>query len=470
MTACSPKIPLEIIILAAGQGTRMQSTRAKVLHTIGGRAMLDHLLMSCLDLNPSAIHIVVGANKARVIEWVGQWQDSACIAPMPRIQCVEQSKQLGTGHAVMQALNFVGSASRVLVMNGDTPLVLPATLRQVARLQGGLNLMTVTTDTPRAMGRIIRDAAAKVLKIVEFKDATAAEKKVAEVNTNCLCAGASELLMWLQETNSDNAQNEFYLPDVVAVAVAHGETITTVAPSTQTEVYDVNDKQDLARAERIYQQRQVEKILDAGVTVFDPARVDVRGNCSFGCDCSVDINVIFAGAVKIGNEVKIGANTIIRDAVIGDGTTIEANTVIESSRIGKQCNIGPFARIRPESDIDDRVRIGGFVEIKKSRIKQNSVVAHLSYIGDSVVGENVNIGAGVITCNYDGANKHQTVIGDDVFVGAGVKLVAPLKIANGATIGAGSTITDNVESGVLAVGRSRQKSIENWKRPGAKKS
>ena len=464
-------MPLEIIILAAGQGKRMKSRHPKVLHTIGGRPMLAHLLDTCSGLHPRAIHVIVGAGKEQVMAFVEQYRKHAgggrkgAANKLPRISCVEQKKQLGTGHAVMQALPDVGKRSDVLVLNGDTPLVKRSTLKRVTSTRDNVNLLTVEPDDPRRMGRILRDESGQICGIVEYRDATAAQRQIREVNTNCLCTSARQLSAWLTRIRPKNAQGEYYLTDVISLAVGDGVSIRGISPTHTWETPDVNNRQDLAALERQYQKIQVAKLMDAGVTILDPARIDIRGQCRTGMDCTMDINVVLEGFVRMGHNVSVGPNCVIRDTVNGDGSVIEANSVIENARIGRNCTIGPFARVRPGTDLDDDVRIGNFVETKNSRIRKGSKANHLSYVGDSDVGTSVNIGAGVITCNYDGANKHRTRIGNNVFVGSDSQLVAPVEIADGATIGAGSTITDNVGSNALAVSRARQRSVSNWKRP-----
>ena len=458
-------MPVEIIILAAGQGKRMQSDLPKVLHSVGGKPMLQHLLETASKLKPKRIHVVVGHAKKQVISTIEKCMPA--LASGNLINWVEQKKQLGTGHAVKQALPAIKENPSVLILNGDCPLISVKTLRRITRLKQGkqLNLLTVTLDDPTGMGRIVRDQKNKITGIVEEKDTDAQQKKIRETNTNCLCVNRENLWNWLSSVNRKNAQKEYYLTDVIASSVKDGATVKSINPDVHTETLGVNNKTDLSRLERIYQLNNAEMLMNQGVTLLDPHRFDLRGTCKFGNDCVVDINVILQGHVRVGNAVTISPNSIIKDAVIGDGCVIEANSVIENAKIGKGCSIGPFARIRPETELKNDVRIGNFVEIKKSVIKEQSKVNHLSYVGDSKVGRNVNIGAGVITCNYDGANKHQTHIGDDVFVGSDSQLVAPVKIDDGATIGAGSTITDDVKSNALAVSRSRQRAVNNWKRP-----
>ncbi len=456
-------MPLEIIILAAGQGTRMHSDLPKALHRVGGKPMLQHLLETATGLKPARIHVVVGYGKTQVISVIEQNCPYLISDKQPR--WVEQARQQGTGHAVMQALPDIAGDSSVLILNGDVPLISLETLKRVVAHGENLNLLTVSLDDPHAMGRIIRNDQNAIIGIIEEKDATKAQKNIMEVNTNCLCARAHQLNRWLTSINSTNAQNEFYLTDAIEYAVRDGVSIQSISPDSYTETLGVNSKADLGRLERIYQLQVAEKLMQQGITLLDHSRFDLRGTCDFGKDCVVDINVILEGRVKLGDGVMIGPNTIIRNSTIGENCMIEANSLVDNAVVGRNCRIGPFARIRPGTVLEDEVRIGNFVEVKNSLIKDQSKVNHLSYVGDSEVGKHVNLGAGVITCNYDGANKHKTVIGDDVFVGSSSQLVAPLTIADGATIGAGSTITHDVTRDSLAVARVRQRSVRNWKRP-----
>lgn len=452
---------LELVILAAGQGKRMHSDLPKVLHCVGGKPMLAHLLDTVSQLNPDAIHIVVGHGKGRIIEDI----ENRLSSTKNLINWVEQSDQLGTGHAVMQALPHIDPKNPVMILNGDVPLISLETLISISKPGNNLNLLTVITPKPFGLGRIVRNKADEIIGIVEEKDADEDQKKIQEVNLNCLCAKASHLSDWLPSIECNNAQKEYYLTDAVACAVASKIKIVGIDANSVSETLGVNSKSDLSKLERIYQNNVAEILMASGVSILDPNRFDLRGTCKFGTDCLLDINVILEGNVEFGDDVKVGPNTVIRNSSIGDGCVIEANSVIDNAKIGKNCNIGPFARIRPETTLEDGVRIGNFVEIKKSNIKSKSKVNHLSYVGDSELGSNVNVGAGVITCNYDGANKHKTVIGNDVFVGSDSQLIAPVEIGDGATIGAGSTITDHVKAGNLAVSRGNQRSIENWRRP-----
>lgn len=457
---------IEIIILAAGQGRRMYSDLPKVLHPVGGIPMLQHLLQTAIGLKPDRIHVVIGHGGAQVKSVIEQ-QCPALVSGRQLIW-VEQVRQRGTGHAVMQALPDIKGNPSVLILNGDAPLITSETLRRVARHGENLNLLTASLDNPQGMGRIVRDDKNRIIRIVEEKDATTSQKEITETNTNCLCVKADPLSRWLSSIDSENAQNEFYLTDAIACAVRDGVTVTGISPDSHSETLGVNNKVDLGRLERIYQLQLAGKLMSEGVTLLDHSRFDLRGTCSFGNNCVVDINVILEGRVKVGDGVVIGPNTIIRNTTIGENCVIEANSVIDNAVVGGNCRIGPFARIRPATVLEEGVRIGNFVEIKNSVIKDQSKVSHLSYVGDSEIGENVNIGAGTITCNYDGENKHKTVIGNDVFVGSASQLIAPLRIADGATIGAGSTITDDITNDSLVIGRARQFSVRNWKRPGKK--
>ena len=455
---------LDIIILAAGKGKRMRSSLPKVLHPIGGRPLLVHLLETAARLKPNRLHVVVGHARDEVVSGI-----SKALSNKPKvlelIRWVEQKEQRGTGHAVQQALPRIKAGATVLVLNGDVPLLSVQTLRKVANAGDGMKLLTVELDDPTGLGRIVRDQRQRITGIVEEKDATPVQRRILEVNTNCLAMSCSKLRKMLNRIRDDNAQGEFYLTDVLGEAVKAGIAVKTVSTADPDEVLGVNSKAELARLERRYQQNQAQALLDRGVMLMDPARIDVRGTCTFGNDCLVDVNAIFEGEVKVGNGVRIGPNCLIRDSIIGDDCVIEANSVIDSARLSAGCSIGPFARIRPGTNLAEQARIGNFVEIKKSDIGRGSKVNHLAYVGDSEVGREVNIGAGVITCNYDGANKHKTVIEDGVFVGSDSQLVAPVHVGRNATIGAGSTITDDVKDGSLAVSRARQRGIGNWKRP-----
>lgn len=448
---------LSIVILAAGKGTRMRSALPKVLHPVGERALLEHVIDTAKGLGAEEICVVYGHGGEIVPQTL-----AAC-----NVNWVLQDQQLGTGHAVAQALPHIKTGNDVLVLYGDVPLTAQHTLTQLmAEYQRtGFGLLTVTLDDPTGYGRIVRDGAAKVASIVEHKDASSDELAICEVNTGILAASRDKLEAWLSNLNNNNAQGEYYLTDAIAMAVKDGLEVATSQPDAEYEVLGVNNKRQLAILERHYQQLKAESLMDAGVTLRDPARIDVRGNLECGQDVEIDVNVVFEGVVTIGEGTKIGANCVIRNSTIGAGVTILENTVIDQAIVGNDSKVGPFARLRPETELATATHIGNFVEIKKAQIGHGSKVNHLSYVGDASVGKNVNIGAGTITCNYDGANKYLTEIGNDVFVGSDTQLIAPVKVGDGATIGAGSTITKEVASGVLALSRSKQTTIENWQRP-----
>ncbi len=445
----------DIVILAAGQGTRMRSAVPKVLHRLGGKPLLQHVYETAAGLSPQTLTIVYGH---------GGEQVRRCFADWP-VEWVEQSRQLGTGHAVQQALPFL-TQDVVLVLYGDVPLLRRETLQRLLAAAGEnrLALLTVTLADPTGYGRIVRDEGGCVRRIVEEKDADPDERTIREVNTGILAIPLRNLRDWLTRLDNDNAQGEYYLTDVIAMAVADGVAVETVAADPD-EVQGVNDKRQLARLERIYQRRQADTLMEQGVTLADPARFDVRGEVSAGRDVEIDVNVVLEGRVRLGDRVRIGAGTVVRDADVGDDVEILPHCVIDGVRIGPGSRIGPFARLRPETVLADHVHIGNFVEIKKSHVGTGSKINHLSYVGDSEVGSGVNIGAGTITCNYDGVNKHRTVIEDGAFIGSDTQLVAPVRIGRDATIGAGSTITRDAPEGKLTLSRSRQITVDDWQRP-----
>jgi len=450
-----------IIILAAGQGSRMRSKLPKVLHTLANRSLLGHVYAAAKRLKPKKTCIVYGHGGDLVREHL-QDQD---------LDWAEQIEQLGTGHAVAQAMPLIPETGKVLILYGDVPLIKSSTLEAMldACSDTEMSLLTIELDDPQGYGRIVRDSDKNVSRIVEHKDANSAEQAIHEINTGIMCVSAMQLRQWLAKLGNNNAQGEYYLTDVIAMAVSDKITINTVSAVNSHEVEGINDRIQLARLERYYQAMQAEKLMQQGVTLRDPARVDVRGNVTCGQDVVIDINVIIEGKVDIGEGAQIGPNVILKNCSIGSGSIIEANCVIEQASVGKECNVGPFARLRPGAKLANKAKVGNFVEIKNADIGEGSKVNHLSYIGDTTMGSNVNIGAGTITCNYDGANKHETIIGDNVFVGSNTAMVAPIKLGNGATIGAGSTITSDTDEGVLTLTRSKQKSITGWKRPTKKK-
>ena len=433
----------------------MRSSQPKVLQPLGGRPMLAHVLDTAQALSPAATHVVVGhgadAVKARFAEAPVHW--------------VLQNEQRGTGHAVQQALPGIPDDARVLILYGDVPLLTRQTLGALVDTDGPALLSVVLPD-PSGYGRILRDEDGAVSAIVEHKDANPQQLSIDETNTGVMAARASRLKDWLSRVNSDNAQGEVYLTDVVELAVGDGRTVEVVQASDPEEVAGVNDRAQLAAAERVLQRRCATALLDAGVTLLDPARFDQRGRVSVGEDVVIDINVILEGDVELGDGVEIGPNCVIRNARIGDGTIVHAQTVIEDAEVGPSCQIGPFARLRPGTVLVGDNRIGNFVETKKARLDQGAKAGHLAYLGDASIGKRVNVSAGVITCNYDGANKHQTVVGDDAFLGTDSQLVAPVRIGERAYIAAGSTITRNAPDDALTICRARgQKSIPGWRKP-----
>ena len=449
-----------VVILAAGKGTRMNSDLPKVLHPLAGQPMLGHVIDTARGLPDTRIHAVVGFGAEQVRE---------SFAHDPGITWVTQAQQLGTGHAVAQAMPGIPNDDDavVLVLCGDVPLTKLETLQDLVTHADPrtLSLLTLETANPFGLGRIIRDANGKVAAIVEEKDATDEQRRITEINSGIMAIPARRLAGWLERIDNRNRQGEYYLTDVIALAVADGCTIHTRVIHDDFEVQGVNDKQQLARLERHLQMRRANALMKAGVTLADPARVDIRGELVCGRDVTIDVNAVFEGSVSLGDRVSIEPNVVIRDAVIGNDTVIHANTHIDGARISAACSVGPFARIRPGTVLQDGAKVGNFVEIKKSVIGKGSKANHFAYIGDAEVGDGVNIGAGTIFCNYDGVNKHRTVIGDGVFIGSNSTLVAPITIAAGAFVAAGSTINSNVPEEHLAVGRGRQRNIAGWQRP-----
>jgi bifunctional UDP-N-acetylglucosamine pyrophosphorylase / glucosamine-1-phosphate N-acetyltransferase len=448
---------LSIIILAAGQGTRMKSSLPKILHPLAGRALLEHVYIAATRLEASKIHVVYGYGGEKILTDLSHLD----------VSWVEQTAQLGTGHAVAQAIDAVPSTDEVLILYGDVPLITHETLAHLILVSRdtGFSLLTSYIDDPRGYGRIIRDNKGDITSIVEEKDATEEQRAVCEINTGMMCVKAKWLKQWLANLDNANSQGEYYLTDVIKMAVDEGIIIESIKSESVLEIQGVNDRRQLAELERYYQMIQAHHLMNQGVTLMDPHRFDLRGDLETGKDIIIDINTIIEGSVSIGNNVSIGPNCHIKDADIGDNVVIQSNSVIDNAVIGKHCIIGPFARIRPQTRLADNVHIGNFVEIKKSHINDGTKINHLSYIGDSEIGKNTNIGAGSITCNYDGAHKHKTTIGDNVFVGSDTQLVAPVSIGNNVTIGAGTTVTKDVKENMLTVSRAEQKIIKGWKRP-----
>ncbi len=449
---------LQTIILAAGQGKRMRSSVPKVLHKIGGKALLAHVHDLAMQLGDNSVNVIYGHGGDQVRTTLGEL----------KTEWTEQKEQLGTGHAVMQVSNWIDNASTVLILYGDVPLLKLETVTKLIEYadKGGMGLLTVSLDDPTGYGRIERNANGDVTSIVEEKDANLEQREIREVNTGILAVNGNRLLGWLNQLTNQNAQGEYYLTDIIALAVADSVTIETTQPADQNEVLGINNRLQLAQLERVYQMLQAQALMESGITLLDPSRFDLRGEIvSHGQDVEIDVNVLIEGQVKLGERVKIGPNVIIKDSHIGDDVEIFANSLIDRANIGAGSHIGPFARIRPESTLGEYVHIGNFVEIKKTTVGNSTKINHLSYIGDSIIGSNVNVGAGTITCNYDGANKHLTIIEDGAFIGSDTQLVAPVKIGRNATIGAGSTITKNAPDGQLTLSRSKQDSIPGWQRP-----
>ena len=448
---------LGVVILAAGQGSRMRSNLPKVLHKLAGKPLLTHVVDTADAIHSEHTTIVYGH---------GGEQVKSALSDRPLEWC-EQLQQLGTGHAVMQAMPGLANVDKVMVLYGDVPLISESTLTQLltAAKETELALLTVKLDNPMGYGRIVRNADNQVCKIVEQKDASSAELTINEVNTGILAVDRSCLKRWLDRTDNSNAQEEYYLTDIIELAVDDGVNVATVNPSSEEEVMGVNDRLQLAQLERHFQRQQAEDIMRAGATLADPNRFDCRGSLTTGKDVTIDVNVVIEGDVVLGDGVTVGSNCLLKNCTIAAHSEILSNCIIEESQVGEASVIGPFARLRPETRLAEKSKIGNFVEIKKSVIGIGSKVNHLSYIGDSTIGANVNIGAGTITCNYDGANKHQTIIGDDVFVGSDSQLVAPVEIGAGTTIGAGSTITKSTSAGKLTLSRAKQLTIDGWQRP-----
>jgi bifunctional UDP-N-acetylglucosamine pyrophosphorylase/glucosamine-1-phosphate N-acetyltransferase len=448
---------LGILILAAGEGTRMQSRLPKVLHWLAGKPLLRHVIETARNITPDEITIVYGHGGEQVLDELDA----------DDLDWVEQKERLGTGHAVMQAIPNLQQVDQVLILYGDVPLISGPTLVSMlgALRTTDLALLTVDLPDPTGYGRIVRDRDDRVVRIVEQKDASERELEICEINTGIMAVRRDRLETWLGRLENLNAQNEYYLTDIIAMAVAESVNIQVVHPFCEEEVMGVNDRIQLAYLERYYQTQRANQLMQSGVTLSDPARIDIRGSLKTGKDVFLDINTLFKGEVVLSDGVKVGPNVIIKNSTIGENTEIFANSVIEDAVIGADCRIGPFARIRPETRLADSVHVGNFVELKKSQVAAKSKINHLSYVGDTTVGSEVNIGAGTITCNYDGANKYRTVIGDRAFIGSDTQLVAPVTVAEGSTIGAGSTITRDTPADTLTLSRSKQVSIEGWQRP-----
>ena len=448
---------MEVIVLAAGQGKRMRSVLPKVLQPLAAKPMLAHVLDTARTLEARRIVVVYGHGGEVVREALDA----------PDLAWARQDPPQGTGHAVQQAMPLVEDGDTALILYGDVPLIGVPTLQRLmaAASDTALALLTVSMDNPTGYGRILRDGAGKVTRIVEEKDATADERQVREVNTGILAAPVTRLRQWLGKLKNDNAQGEYYLTDIIAMAVADGLDVVTTQPDAFEETLGVNNKTQLAELERIHQRNIARSLTDAGVTVIDPARLDVRGSLECGRDVEIDINCVFEGTVVLGDGVRIGANCIVRDATLGAGTRVAPFSQIEDTITGEACIIGPYARTRPGTVLGNDVHLGNFVEVKNSTIADHSKANHLAYVGDADIGQRVNVGAGTITCNYDGANKFRTVIEDDVFIGSDTQLVAPVRVGKGATLGAGTTLTKDAPAEQLTVSRAKQISLAGWQRP-----
>jgi bifunctional UDP-N-acetylglucosamine pyrophosphorylase/glucosamine-1-phosphate N-acetyltransferase len=454
-------MPLSIVILAAGQGKRMHSDLPKVLQPLGGATVLEQLMRTVATLDAREVRVVYGHGGERVRDTLKHLS----------VRWVLQAEQLGTGHAVKQALPGIADDDTLLVLYGDVPLVRSATLKKLiaAAGMGRLVVLTARLEDPAGYGRILRDEAGRVTRIVEHKDASPAELELDEVNTGLLACRAAQLRAWLGRIQNKNAQKEYYLTDVIAMAVADGVAVDGIEASEESEVSGINDKQQLAAAETVLRHETATGLMQKGLTLRDPARFDLRGELEFGRDTVIDVNCILEGKVKLGARVKIGPHVVLKDCEIGDDTEVLSHCVLDGAKIGARVRIGPFARIRPGAELADEVHVGNFVEVKNSRLGRGSKANHLAYVGDAKVGERVNISAGVITCNYDGVNKHTTVIEDDAFVGSDTTLIAPVTVGAGAYVAAGSTVSRDAPAGQLTIGRARQESKPDWKRPAKKK-
>ena len=447
---------LEVIILAAGQGSRMQSSTPKVLHTLAGRPLVTHVLQAARRLNADRIHVVVGYGAEAV--------NSAVAAA--DVQCHLQAEQLGTGHAVKQAIGSCEPTSTVVVLFGDVPLITERALTSVlAKAETGVAMLSATLANPAGYGRVVRSSDGEFVAVVEEKDATPEQRALQEINTGVLAATAERLAGWLDQVGNQNAQAEYYLPDVLGLASKEGMPVEVVCSDDDFDTLGVNTPQQLEHLERLHQGALADQLMSGGVRVSDRARLDIRGRLQCGRDVRIDINVVIEGEVVLGDGVSIGANCILRDTQVGDGTQILPFSYLVGASVSAGAVIGPYARLRPGSVIDEKAKVGNFVEVKNAHIGKGAKASHLSYLGDADIGPGANVGAGTITCNYDGAEKHRTVLGEKVFVGSNSTLVAPLTIESGGFIAAGSTVTDDVKADQLAVARGRQRNVDGWQRP-----
>jgi bifunctional UDP-N-acetylglucosamine pyrophosphorylase / glucosamine-1-phosphate N-acetyltransferase len=450
---------LSVVILAAGKGTRMKSSLPKVLHPIGGKAMVQHIIETVDALGAEQVNLVYGHGAEQLQAAVKHDKLNWCL----------QAEQLGTGHAVQQAMPHIADDADVLILVGDAPLIKATTLARLleAKATADLALLTVHLDDPTGMGRIIRDGE-NITAIVEHKDATDAQREITEINTGMMVMGGADLKRWLGQLNNDNAQGEFYLTDVIAMAANEGKQIRAAHPDNPVEVEGVNNRVQLARLECAYQHEQAEIAMLNGASLADPHRFDVRGTLTVGNDVSIDVNCVFEGNVVLGNNVRIGPNCVLQNCQIADGAVIEAFSIVQEAIVGEHCQVGPYARLRPGAEMAEGAKVGNFVEMKKTYLGKGSKANHLTYLGDTTVGEGANIGAGTITCNYDGVNKSKTVIGDGAFIGSNSSLVAPVEIGAQATVGAGSVLTKTVADGELAIARAKQRNLSGWERPSKK--
>ncbi len=453
---------MNVVILAAGMGKRMQSTLPKVLHPLAGKPLLSHVIDTARTLAPAKLCVIYGHGGAAVLAALEQHKARGGIA----ISAALQEPQLGTGHAVMQGLPELDDAAPTLVLYGDVPLTTSASLQRLVEAAGQdkLGILTVVQDDPYGLGRIVRENG-RIVRIVEEKDASADERRIQEINSGIMCVPTARLKQWLGKLQNNNAQGEYYLTDIVAQAVADGVEVVSAHPAAEWEVLGVNSKVQLAQLERIHQNNQALALLERGVTVMDPARIDIRGELVCGRDVTIDVGCVFEGKVELADGVTVGAHSVLVNAKIAAGAQIKPFCHIEEAIVGPASIVGPYARLRPGTELGEDVHVGNFVEIKNSQVAAHSKANHLAYVGDSTVGSRVNIGAGVITCNYDGANKFRTVIEDDAFIGSDSQLVAPVTVGAGATIGAGTTLTKNAPAGQLTISRPKQLSIEGWVRP-----
>ena len=451
---------MNVVILAAGQGKRMRSDLPKVLHRLGGRPLLAHVLDTARELGAGRICVVYGHGGEAVREALDA----------DDLVWVRQEPQLGTGHAVLQTLTFLEAGAPTLVLYGDVPLIGAATLSRLVELAAsGLGILTEDLEEPGGYGRIVRDEEGRVLRIVEERDASDEERALSEINTGFMVAPTSALLRWLPSLDNNNAQGEYYLTDIVGLAIGEGMPVATTQPDAAWEVLGVNSKVQLAELERLHQYRNALLLMEQGVTLLDPDRIDVRGELDCGHDVTIDVNCVFEGRVVLGDGVEVGAHCMLKNAVVGAGTRIAPFSHIEDAEAGSGCVIGPYARLRLGTKLGADVHIGNFVEVKNSTVADRSKANHLAYVGDATIGRNVNVGAGTITCNYDGANKHRTVIEDDVFIGSDTQLVAPVTVGRGATLGAGTTLTEDAPPDKLTISRVKQTTVPGWKRPLKKK-